>query len=542
MTRKPLALALIPLLALASACSRRSQADYDHVPDAAVVADGDAKVDAEGGDASVLNPLLDSDSVSSDVDGMIFNGLVRYNPKLQLEGELAKDWKVEQGGKRIIFHLRPGVKWQDGQPFTSADVAFTFKALMDPKLASPRKGPFELVRSVEAPDPLTVVVNYAKPFVPALESWGQGMLPEHLLKGQDLNKADFNKRPVGTGPYKFVRWLPNQSIELAANPDYFEGKPHLKRVLVRIIPDTGTKLMELKAGGIDSMALSPDQYKNQAQGPEYTGHVRLFRYPSLSTYTYLGFNLARVPFNDKRVRMALSRAIDRQALINAILLGYGKPCTGPYSPGMPAYNQAVKAVPFDLSASASLLDAAGWKLGPDGIRAKAGKRLSFALLTNQGNKVREDVAAVLQQQFRKIGVEAQPQTVEWSLFITQYLDKKNFDVVIMGWQLGLDPDIYDIWHSSKTHPGEFNFISYKDARVDQLLEQGRTCFDPARRMAIYREIHARIAADEPMAFLFAPDEISALHKRFHGMLVTDTGIGWYWPLRWYVPRSIQLYP
>jgi len=209
---------------------------------------------------------------------------------------------------------------------------------------------------------------------------------------------------------------------------------------------------------------------------------------------------------------------------------------------MPAYNKQVKAVQLDLSASARLLAEAGWKLGPDGIRAKAGKRLSFSLLTNQNNKVRVEVATILQQQFKKIGVEAQPQAIDWSLLISQYVDKKNFDVIIMGWQLGLDPDLYDIWHSSKTHPGEFNFISYKNAQVDQLLEQGRTCFDPARRMGIYREIHARIAEDEPMAFLFAPDELSALHKRFHGMLVTDTGIGWYWPTRWYVPRSIQLYP
>jgi len=542
MSRKPMALALIPLLALAGACSRHAAHDYSQVPDAAVVADGDAKVDAEGGDASVLNPLLDGDSVSADIDGMIFNGLVRYDPKLQLEGDLAKDWKVEQGGRRILFHLRPGVRWQDGQPFTSADVVFTFNALRDPKLASPRKGPFELVSSVQALDPLTVAVSYSKPFVPALESWSLGMLPEHLLKGQDLNKAEFNKHPVGTGPYKFVRWVPNQSIELAANPDYYEGKPHLQRVLERIIAEPSTQLLELKAGGIDSMSLTPDQYKNQVQGADVADHVSVFRYPGLSTYTYLGFNLAREPFSDKRVRMALSRAIDRQALIDAILLGYGKPCTGPYSPAMPAYNKQVKAVPLDLSASARLLDEAGWKLGPDGIRAKAGKRLSFSLLTNQNNKVRVEVATILQQQFKKIGVEAQPQAIDWSLLISQYVDKKNFDVIIMGWQLGLDPDLYDIWHSSKTHPGEFNFISYKNAQVDQLLEQGRTCFDPARRMGIYREIHARIAEDEPMAFLFAPDELSALHKRFHGMLVTDTGIGWYWPTRWYVPRSIQLYP
>jgi peptide/nickel transport system substrate-binding protein len=375
-----------------------------------------------------------------------------------------------------------------------------------------------------------------------LESWGLGIIPEHLLKGQDLGKAEFNKHPVGTGPYRFVRWTPNQSIELAANPDYYEGKPHIRRYLLRIIPEAGTRLMELKSEGIDSLNFTPDQYQHQSGGPAFEKTVAKYRYPSTSTYTYLGFNLARAPFDDKRVRMALSRAIDRQALINGILLGLGQPCTGPYSPAMPAYNKAVKAVPYDLSAAAKLLDEAGWVPGKDGIRAKDGKRLSFAMLANKENPVREAVATVLQQQFKKIGVEAQPQMLAWSLLISQYIDKKNFDVVVMGWQLSLDPDLYDIWHSSKTHPGEFNFIGYHDPAADRLLERGRTTFDPAARKAIYQRLHAVIAADEPMAFLFAPDDLFALNKRFHGLLVTDSGVAWYWTQRWFVPKPFQLYP
>jgi peptide/nickel transport system substrate-binding protein len=474
--------------------------------------------------------------------GLVFNGLLRYSPKLELEGDLAKSWEVQGGGKRIVFHLRSGVKWHDGAPFTSADVAFTYQALQDPKLASPRKGPFELVEKVECPDPLTVVVAYKRPFAPALESWGLGIIPEHLLKGQDLSKADFNKHPIGTGPYRFVRWTPNQSIELAANPDYWEGKPHIQRYLLRIIPEAGSRLLELKSEGIDSISLSPDQYMHQTSGALFDKTLAKHRYLSTSTYTYLGFNLDHAPFNDKRVRMALSRAIDRQALIDGILQGLGRPCTGPYSPAMPAYNKVVKAVPYDLSAAAKLLDEAGWVPGADGIRAKAGKRLSFALLANKENPVREAVATVLQQQFKRIGVEAQPQLLAWSLLVSQYIDKKNFDVVVMGWQLGLDPDLYDIWHSSKTHPGEFNFIGYKSAQADRLLEQGRTTFDPAARTAIYRRLHALIAADEPMAFLFAPDDLFALNRRFKGLLETSTGVSWYWATRWYVPKSFQLYP
>jgi peptide/nickel transport system substrate-binding protein len=541
MFRRILVLALLLPLVLAglTGCSKKAK-NYDQAADEAVVVDGDARVDASGGDASYLNPVLASDSVSSDICALVFNGLLRYNPKLELEGELAESWEVKDGGKTLIFHLRKGVLWQDGQPFSSADVLFTYQCLMDPKLASPRKGPFELVAKLEAPDPSTVVVRYKQAFAPALESWGQGILPKHLLQGKDLLKDPFNQSPVGTGPYKFVRWAPNQSIELAAHDAYFEGRPHIRRYLMRIIKEESTRLMELKAQGIDSMTLSPDQYKNQVKGSEAL--VKTYRYPSLNSYSYLGFNHEKPLFKDKRVRMALARAIDRQALIDAILLGLGLPCTGPYSPGMPAYNKDVKAVPYDLSAAAKLLDEAGWKLGPKGVRIKDGQELSFAIQTNQGNPVREKIAVVMQQQFKKLGVEAKVQTLEWSLFIKEYIDKKNFDAVVMGWQLSLDPDIYDLWHSSKNHPREFNFLSYKNPQVDRLLEQGRTTFEPQRRKAIYQQVHALIAADEPMAFLFAGDELFAMNKRFRGLLVTDTGVSWYWQNRWYVPKSIQLYP
>ncbi len=533
-------------LAFATAgCRGRGHKDYDRVPDADVVANGDARVDASIGDAVTLNPLLAQDSASDDIIGLVFDALLRYNPGLELEGDLAKSWQVRDKGLRIVFHLRRGVLWQDGKSFTSADVAFTYRAIMDPKVACPFKADFSLVSRVETPDPWTVVVTYRKPFAPALSAWAEAsILPLHLLKGRKLSGGSFDSHPVGTGPYCLVSWKRNQSIELKANPLYWEGEPHIRRYLYQIIPDPATQVLEMKSQNVDTVNLSsvPDQYRDLSRSASFREIGRTFRFPGFNEYEFFGFNLLKPMFQDKRVRWALSYAIDRKALIDSILLGYGQPCSGPYVPSMPAYNPRVTPVPYDLGKAEKLLDEAGWKRGKDGWREKDGRPMAFTIATNQGNKVREEVATILQQQFARLGIRARVQILAWSLFDSQYVSKKNFDTVVLGWGLGMDPDQYVIWDSKESGPGGLNFISYKNPRVDRLLEEGRTTFDWKKRVRIYRKFHALIAADQPVCFLFAPDSLSAVNRRFHGLLVTKTGCMWYWPTRWYVPKSIQLYP
>ena len=537
MNSKLLGLTLLSVSLLA-ACGRRSP-DYSHIPDAAVITEGGVRVDSSAGEASKLVPFLAGDSASSDICDLVFNGLLRYSPKLELEGDLAESWEVKDGGKTLIFKLRPGVKWHDGQPFTSADVKFTVESILNPKVASPRKSNFDLLDKIETPDALTVIAHYKKAFSPALQYWSIGIAPKHLLEGKDVNTDPFNRMPIGTGPYRMKLWKDKQYIELEANPDYWEGKVHIAKIRIRFIPESATQMLELKTGGIDGMTLQPEQYVHQSDGPAFEKIVRKYRFDGLAQYTYLGFNEAREPFGDKRVRQALSYAIDRQELITGVMEGLAKPCSGPYSPLMPAYNQAVKPFPYDMIKSAQLLDAAGWKLGKDGLRSKDGKVFKFSLLTNKGNAPREKTVLILQQQFKKLGVQADVQIIEWSSFLSNYVDKKNFDAIVMGWQLSLDPDQYSIWHSSQTKDGEFNFISYKNPQVDKLLERGREEFDPAKRLAIYRQFHALLAEDQPLAFLYAPDSISALSRKFQGILETPTGMGWYWATRWYIPKSAQ---
>jgi peptide/nickel transport system substrate-binding protein len=527
----------LALLALA-ACAKYGP-DYTNIPDKSAVVDGGSQVSASAGDASTLNPVLVGDATSQGICDSVFDGLTRYNPKLQLEGALAERWEVKDSGKTIVFHLRHGVRWHDGEPFTSADVKFTIDSIMDTRVASPAKSLFDLVSKIETPDAYTVIARYKKAFAPALESWGQDIIPKHLLDGKDLNTDPFNRHPVGTGAYIFKSWTDKQSIELAANPDYWDGKVHVTRQALRFIPEPSTQLLELKRGSIDGMTLQPDQYVNETNGPDFDRTNIKYDFPGLHQYTYLAFNLARPPFDDVRVRLALSGAIDRDELIKGVMQGLARPCSGPFSPLMQAYDPTVQPMALDLTKSARLLDAAGWVLGSDGLRHKDGRTLEFNLITNTGNAPREKAVLIMQQQFLKLGVRADVQTFEWSTFISTHIDNHDFDAAVLGWQMSLDPDQYSIFHSSQTHPGENNFVSLKDPTVDRLLEQGRTTFDPAKRIAIYRAFHRRIAALQPYAFLYAPDDLSAVSRKFQGLLVTDTGYGWYSATRWYIPASCQ---
>jgi len=536
-----LAALLLALPLLTASCARKGP-DYRAIPDAAAVADGGEEVSGSAGDADKLNPILVGDATSQGICDSVFNGLTRYNPKLQLEGALAESWEVRDKGLTLVFHLRHGVRWHDGQPFTSADVKFTVDSIMDTRVASPAKSLFDLVSRIETPDDWTVVARYKKAFAPALEAWGMDIIPRHLLLGHDLNTDPFNRHPVGTGPYVFRSWTDKQSVVLDANPDYWEGKVHIATQVLRIIPDPSTQLLELKAGGIDGMTLQPDQYLTGTSDEAFGRVVRKFRYPGLHLYTYLAFNLARPPFDDLKVRWALSSAIDRTELIQGVMQGLARPCSGPYSPLMQAYDQSVQPVALDLTKAAALLDQAGWALGPDGLRHKGGRAFEFKLITNSGNTPRVKTVEIMQQQFAKLGVKADVLTYEWSTFVSSHIDNHDFDAAVLGWQLSMDPDQYSVFHSSQTHAGEENFVSLKDAEVDRLLEQGRTTFDPAKRTATYRALHRRIAELQPYAFLYAPDDLSALSLKFQGLVETDTGHDWYSPTHWYIPRSVQKAP
>ncbi len=501
---------------------------------------GDAFVSSSIAEPTQLIPLFASDSASAEVSHLIFNGLVKYDASLRLTGDLAESWTLEDGGKKLIFHLKKNVKWQDGAPFSTADVVFTFEKLRDPALPSPYGGLFEKVKNVTAKDDMTLEVIYSEPFSPGLGSWGMGILPKHLLEKENLAATSFSRKPIGTGPYKLEAWKTGQYLVLAANDHYFEGRPYIDKVVYRIIPDAATSFLELQTENLDGSNLTALQYARQMDTRFFKEKYKKYEWPG-STYTYLGYNLESPLFSDKNVRKAIGLAIPKKEIVKAALLGRGQVATGPYLPDSWAHNKDVLPTSYDPEASKKVLAEAGWvDTDADGILDKNGKKFSFSLLTNQGNDVRKLVCEIVQSRLRSVGIEAHIQMVESSVFLKEFIHKKRFEMVILAWSTGLDPDLYDVFHSSKTAPGQFNYVSYKNPEVDRLLEEGRRVFGEEKRAPIYKKIHQIIADDEPYTFLYVPHSLMALHTRFRGVEMTPLGLGLNF-IKWFVPQMEQRY-
>src|SRR5581483_4378672 len=294
-----------------------------------------------------------------------------------------------------------------------------------------------------------------------------------VLEGR-LRKAPQNwSAPVGTGPYRFRELRAGEKIVLTANPDYFEkGRPHIARVVYRIIPSQATVFMELKARGVDVATLTALQYRRQTEYPAFRKAYRKFRYAA-DTYTYFGFNLKDPRFADRRVRQAFAHAINKQELIEGVRLGLAREATGPYKPGTWPYNPNVRTYPYDPARARQLLAEAGWKeKNAEGLLVKDGRPFTFTLLTNQGNDERKRVAEIIQAALREIGVGVEIRTIEWSSFLKEFIRKRRFEAIILGWGITPDPDQYELWHSSKTGPEQLNIVSYANPEVDALLERG----------------------------------------------------------------------
>ena len=501
---------------------------------------GDAFIEASIADARTLVPILASDSASSSVTGLIFNGLVKYDKDINLVGDLAESWEIEEEGLVIVFHLRKNVLWQDGHRFRAEDVEFTYRKLIDPNVRTPYSGDFERVKSLETLDDFTVKVTYKEPFAPGLSSWGMPIIPKHIFKNEDLNKTQYARKPVGTGPYKFKVWKTQEKIELESYRDCFEKRPYIDRVVYRVIPDEATIFLELQTQGIDSSGLSPLQFSRQTETPFFKQYYRKFRLPGFN-YTYMGYNLGNPKFSDKRVRQALNYAVDKDEIIKMVLLGYGQIATGPYVPQSWAYNPEVKPVPFYMEKAKSLLAEAGWAdTDNDGWLDKDGMLFEFTLLTNQGNEERAKVSQIIQRRLKEIGIRVKIKIVEWSVFLTEFIDKRNFEAILLGWSVPREPDNFDIWHSSKTKEGEFNFIGYKNEEVDRLLIEARRSFDQDFRKTCYQRIHQILYDEQPYMFLFVSESLSALHNRFRGIKPAAIGIGYNF-IEWWVPKQEQKY-
>lgn len=531
---------LLWLLCSLAACQPQNQQVDARLDQAFAPVSGGKLRNAMSADARNLIPFIGADSASHEIAGYLFNSLLKYDKNLELTGDLAQSWQISPDGLTVTFKLRPDVRWSDGKALTSADVLFTFNTVIDPNTRTPYGSDYALVKSMATPDPLTVVVQYKEPFAPALSSWaGLTILPAHLLRDQDINNASFARRPIGSGFYTLKNWQPNQSIDLAANNSGFAGRPRIDAINYRIIPDDAAQFMEMEIGNLDQIGLNPIQYSRVL--PAKTAmQKRLATYKYLgNNYTYLGFNLKSAPFNDRRVRLAINYAVDKQEIIRGVLLGQGLPLAAPFKPGTRWYPQDLQPYPYDPEKAKRLLAEAGWRdHDGDGMLDRDGKRLEIRLITNSGNELRALTAALIQRRLKSIGIDVQIRIYEWAAFLSQFVDTGNFDAIILGWSLSLDPDQFSIWHSSEQGPGKFNFLGYNNPAVDKLLEQGRREMDLDKRTAIYHQFSRLLYQDSPMIYLYAPYSLVAVHKRIRGIEPAPAGISHNYE-QWYIPTPFQ---
>jgi peptide/nickel transport system substrate-binding protein len=540
-------LALAMLFAFAGSCGHEAEIAADETSTASEKpVSGDTFVQASIGDITGLIPNITTDAASHEVGGLIYDGLVQTDKDLNYVPSIADSWQFSKDCLSLTFKLRKDVKWHDGKPFTAEDVLFTYKAMMNPKTPTAYRDDFELVRDVQVLDPHTVRVIYSQPYAKALGSWGQAMLPKHLLEKYveegKLREAPQVAKPVGTGPYRFLESKTGEKVVLVANKDYYlGGRPYLSRIVYRIIPSQATMFLEAKAKGVDMTRLTAIQYARQTDYPAFKKDFNKYRYAD-NRYTYFGFNLKDPRFADRRVRQAFAHAINKPELIEGVLMGMGSEATGPYRPDTWAYTDKVKRYPYDTAKAKQLLADAGWKdRNGDGIlRNKDGQPFTFTIRTNQGNEERKKIAEIIQERLKEIGVQTDIQTIEWAAFLKEYIRQKRFDAIVLGWGTGTDPDQYAVWHSSQSGPEQLNSVSYANPEVDALLEKGRASCHQNERVATYHRIQEILAEDQPYIFLYFQDSLWAVSSRVRGIKPAPAGIGYNF-IDWFVPKQLQRY-
>jgi len=471
----------------------------------------------------VLDPILSQMTFSGDVFALVFDGLVRFNDRGRAVPDLAREVpSLENGGisadgRTLTYHLMPGARWHDGLPVTARDVIFTWRAIMNPANDVPSREGFERIVAMDAPDPLTVRVHFARPYPPAVFLFAS-ILPEHLLRdGGDLNRATFNSHPVGSGPYVFAKWTRGSELTFRANPRYFRGKPKIGTVIVKVVPDQNTLLQQLRTREVDVV--------NQI------GALPGIRIGSSSTlhWEHLNFNTGKAPLDDVNVRRALCMAIDERAIFRKFYHGYGTMAPTHFDPDFGWGDPSVRYLRYDPAAAAAALDAAGWLLASDGFRYKRGVRFAFGLSTIAGVKTREAIEVFLQSVWRGLGADVSIRNYQAATFFAPrsaggLLASGKTDVAIFTWEnTNPDPNDQAYVTTSALPPNGQNYSFYKNPQLDALEQRALATFDGAKRHALYREIDRVLIRDVPEYVLDWQPEIVAYDARLRGVRPVPIG-------------------
>ncbi len=544
---------VIGALACALALSACSKAGDQSAPGGTAATGSAASAQSTGGQLRIaiqrapntLNPLLNGFSVEAAINRLSFDTLLSVDasgknlvPILATEVPTERNGGIGKDGLTITYHLRSGVRWHDGVPFTSKDVKFSWSAMLNNSNNVSERVGYEDVKSVDTPNATTVVFHLKHKFAPFVNTvFAESdspvcIVPEHILgKYPDVNRVPFNDHPIGTGPFKFVRWIRGDHIELAANDDYFRGKPKLRSIVLREIPDENTSLNALRSHDIDWIfEASPNLYLNVKTLPDVKVVIQ-------SMFQTLGvdFNTTHPPLNDVRVRRAFAYAIDKQALVDRFTGGIGTVAWSNQPPYSWAYEPNVTRYPYSVAKAKQLLKEAGWAPGPDGILRKNGQALSLQLAYNVENATRRLVAVQLQAMLKAVGVDAQIKAVPANLYYATYgqggiLINGKYDMGLYGWTAGYDPDDHAIYSSDQIgrpqHPDGANYTRYSNPAMDAAEKEALASYDQATRKKAYSKIQKLIARDVPEDYIWFPRQIQPISPNFKGFAPNPVNESW----------------
>ncbi len=479
-----------------------------------------------GSEPDTLNPLTSTDAYSNEILDYIYETLVRRNPDtLKLEPWLARDWDISSDGMVITFHMRKDVKFTDGHPATAEDVAYAYRKIMDPKVNAPHlRNYYKDIEKVEVTGKYTIKFTYKQPYFRAVEICGYTpCIPKHLFeKSENFNQSDLGRKPVGTGPYKFKKWITGQKIILERNENYWKDKPRIKTIAYKFIHQDSTALIELKKQHIDYMGLTSLQWAKQSDTERFKAKFRKEKYYQ-PNYNYVGWNMRTPPFDDKKVRRAMTMLVDRETILKTVQFGLGKIVTGPAYINSPYYDDSIEPWPYDPARARELLAEAGWKdHDGDGIRDKNGEPFRFEFLISSGSIFSSQLATILKEELDKMGIVMEVRRLEWATFL-KLIDERNFDAVTLGWSLSVETDPYQLWHSSQSEKGS-NFVGFKNQKADRIIVKNRRTLDRDKRIELMKEFHGILHEEQPYTFLFCRPSLVALHRRFENVTVHKLGL------------------
>ncbi|MGW0564023.1 ABC transporter substrate-binding protein [Streptomyces sp. NPDC003016] len=480
-----------------------------------------------------LSPLL---GYGKDGNSKIFDGLLTFDDEMKLRPALAAELpEVTDDGRTYTYTLRQGVKFSDGRPFTSKDVVFTYETILDKKTNNASKTELDAVEDVRADGDHKVVFTLKYPYAPFAERTVLPIAPEHVAGEQDVNSGPFTTKPVGTGPYVLTGWSKGEKLSFKANPGYWGGAPKVKKFTMAIIKDDDVRATRLRTGDLDGAILPPNlakTFKDEAGRTTYAAKSFDYRTVTLPTHNKVT--------GDTGIRRALDVAVDRQAMIDRILEGAGKPAYGPVPTDSPWFAKGTERV-HDLAKAEKILDEAGWKPGADGIRVKDGVRAQFPLWYLSGDKLRQDHALAYASDAKKAGIDIKTQAGTWEVI----MPRMKHDAVLAGGGSPGDPDFdqYTLLKSSLAGDAFNNMAWYDNPAVDKALKAGRESGEKADRKAAYDTVQRELVKNPGYTFLTHIDHLYVVDDKWSGLTTQiephDHGLasGPWWNVEDWTPKK-----